>query len=94
VRELVVLDREHEHRSRLEVEGRRVLLKLAVESGRLGEQLVDPRCRLTEEEAAVPPGSARADAAALDEDDRLAVLGEKARRRTAGDAGADDDCVG
>jgi hypothetical protein len=94
VSQLVVFDREHEHGPRLEVEGHGALLQLAVERNRLGEQLVDPGRRLAEEEAAVPPRGAGADAASLDEDDRLAVLGEKTRRRAAADAGADDDRVG
>jgi hypothetical protein len=48
---------------------------------------------LAEEEAAVPPGSAGADAAAIEDENPLARLPKGARRRAAGDAGSDDDGV-
>jgi hypothetical protein len=80
---------------RAEVEGDRPLgLQLGVDRGRLGEELVDPRRGLAEEEAAVSPGRSRADPGPLDDEDALAALGEEARERAAGEAGARDDDVG
>ena len=94
VRELGLLDGEEEHRPLAQVERHRpLLLELAVPGDRLVEQLADPGGRLAEEEAAVPPGGAGADPAAVDDEHALAPLGEQARRRAAGDAGSDDDGV-
>jgi hypothetical protein len=56
--------------------------------------VVDPGGRLAEEEAAVPAGRSRADAAALDDRDALTALGEEARDRQPRDPPADDDGVG
>jgi hypothetical protein len=55
---------------------------------------VNPGGRLGEEEAAVATRCSRADAAPVDDDDLLARLRERPRRRAAGDAGSDDDGVG
>ena len=50
--------------------------------------------RLAEEEAAVPPGGAGADAAAVDDEGDIGPgLRESARRSAAGDAGSDDGDV-
>ena len=56
--------------------------------------LVDPRRRLAEEEATITARRAGSDAAALDEDDAVAALGEEPRNREARDSPADDDRVG
>jgi hypothetical protein len=70
-----------------------VILERGVDLDRLPKQVSDPACRLAKEEAAVSAGRAGADAAALDDDDALAALGQKARGGAAGDSGADDDDV-
>jgi hypothetical protein len=94
VRELRLLDGEHEQRPGAQVERNlALLLERPVPGDRLVEELVDPAGRLAEEEAAVPPRRARAEAAAVDDQDALAGLGERARRGAAGDAGPDDDGV-
>jgi hypothetical protein len=92
--ELGLLDREQEHGPLPQVERDRALLELPVPGERLVEQLADPRGRLAEEEAAVSPRGAGADAAAVDDEDVLARGREQTRRRAAGDAGSDDDDVG
>jgi hypothetical protein len=95
VPELGLLDGEHEHRPRAEVERHgALLLELEVPGDRLGEELADPARRLAEEKASVAAGGSGPDPAAVDDEDALARLGERARRRAAGDAGADDDGVG
>jgi hypothetical protein len=94
VRELIFLDREHELRPGPQVErDRPLVLEPAVPGDRLVQELVDPRRRLAEQEAPVPPGRARAEAAPVDDQDALARLCEETRRRAAGDAGSDDDGV-
>jgi hypothetical protein len=95
VGELRLLDGEEEHRPAAQVERHlAVVLERAVPGERLVEELVDPAGGLTEEEAAVAPRRARADAAAIDDEDALAGLRERVRRGAPGDAGADDDGVG
>jgi hypothetical protein len=94
VRELLLLDGEQEHRPGAQVERHLALLfERAVPPDRLVEELVDPAGGLAEEEAAVAPGRACADAAAVDDEDALAGLRERERRGAPGDAGADDDGV-
>jgi hypothetical protein len=94
VRKLRLLDGEHEERPGAQVERNlAILLERPVPRHRLVEELVDPAGRLAKEEAAVSPRRAGADAAAVDDQDALAGLGERARRRAAGDAGSDDDGV-
>jgi hypothetical protein len=90
---LGLLDGEQEHRPLAQVERHRPVLQLAVDLERLGEQLVDPRRGLREEEAAVSTRRAGADSARIDEEDIGACFGEEACGRAAGEAGADDDCV-
>jgi hypothetical protein len=94
VAELVLLRREEQHRPGAEVERDGALL---VEGGiprdRLGEELVDPRGGLREEEAAVAPGGAGADPAAVQENDVGPGFREGARGGAAGDAGSDDGDV-
>jgi hypothetical protein len=94
VRELRLLDGQQEERPGAEIEGHlAVLFERAVPGDRLVEELVDPAGGLAEEEAAVAPRGARADAAAVDDEDARAGLGERERRGAPGDAGADDDGV-
>jgi hypothetical protein len=94
VRKLLLLYGEQEQRPGVQIEGHvPVLLERAVPGDRLVEELVDPGRRLAEEEAAVAPGSPRSDAAAVDDEHARTGLGEKTRRRTACDAGSDDDRV-
>jgi hypothetical protein len=95
VGQLRLFDREQEHGPLAQVErDRPLVLERAVPADRLGEKLVNPGGRLGEEEAAVATRCSRADAAAVDDDDLLARLRERPRRRAAGDAGSDDDGVG
>jgi hypothetical protein len=94
VRKLRLLDGQQEQRPGAQVEGHLpVLLERPVPGDRLVEEVVEPASRLAEQEAAVAPRRARADAAAVDDEDARAGLGQEASRRAAGDAGADDDCV-
>jgi hypothetical protein len=94
MRELRLLDGQQEERPGPQIEGDLpVLLERPVPGDRLVEELVDPARRLAEEEAAVAPGGARADAATVDDEDARAGLGERERRGAPGDAGADDDGV-
>src|SRR6185312_13421311 len=92
-RELALLDREDEHRPRCEVEENWTVRDLLVDLERLCEEVVDPAERLAEEEAAVPPGRARADPAAVDHDDLRPSPRQERRRRATGDPRADDDGV-
>jgi hypothetical protein len=92
--ELTALDRQEEHRPRSQVEWNRpVLLELAIDLERLREQLIDPRRRLTEEEAPVSPGGTGADSTGVDERDARSCLGEEARGGAAREACADDNGV-
>jgi hypothetical protein len=94
VRELGLLDRDQEHRPLAQVERHgALLLEPPVPEDRLGEELADPARRLAEEEAAVPAGRSGPDPAAVDDEDTLARLRERAPRRAAGDSGSDDDGV-
>jgi hypothetical protein len=94
VGELCLLDGEQEHRPGAQVERHLALLfERAVAGDRLVEEIVDPAGRLAEQEAAVAPRRARADAAAVDDEDALARLRERERRGAPGDTGADDDGV-
>jgi hypothetical protein len=95
VRELGFLHGHQEQRPGAQVEGHLALvLERAVPGDPFVEELVDPVGRLAEEEAAVAARRAGADPATVDDEDAPAGLRERARRRAAGDAGADDDCVG
>jgi hypothetical protein len=92
--ELVLLHSQEQHRPGAKVERDGALcLERGVPRDRLREELVDPRGGLAEEEAAVSPGGAGADPAAVKEDDVGAGLREGARRSAAGDAGSDDGDV-
>jgi hypothetical protein len=92
--ELLLLDRQEEHRPGAEVERDRArLVERGVPGDRLREELVDPRSGLAEEEAAVAPGCAGADRAAIQQNDVGPGFRESARRGTAGDAGSDDGDV-
>jgi hypothetical protein len=94
MRELALLDGEHQHRPRAEVDRHRALVfERPVQVDRLVEQLVDPGRRLAEQEPPVPPRGARAETAPVDDEDVLARLCEETRRRAAGDARSDDDGV-
>jgi len=53
--------------------------------------LVDPRRRLSEEEASVPPGPAGPDSTSLDKNDFVAAVGGVPRNGEAGEPSADDD---
>jgi hypothetical protein len=92
--ELALLRRQEQHRPGAEVERDGALL---VEGGvpldRLGEELVDPRGGLREQEAAVAPGGTGADPAAVLENDVGPGFRESARRGATGDAGSDDGDV-
>jgi hypothetical protein len=93
--ELGLLDREQEHGPLPQLErDRALLLERAVPGESLGEELADPGRRLAEEEAAVAARRPCADAAAVDDEDALARLGEDTCSRAASDAGPDDDGVG
>jgi hypothetical protein len=92
--ELGLLDGEQEHRPLPQLERHRpFLLELLVPAEGLVEKLVDPRGRLPEEEPAVPTRRPGPDPTSVDDDDGLSGSREKARRRAAGDAGADDGGV-
>jgi hypothetical protein len=94
VAELVLLRRQEQHRPGVEVERDRALVvERGVPRDRLGEELVDPRGGLREEEAAVAPGGAGPDPAAVQENDVGPGFRESARRRATGDAGSDDGDV-
>jgi hypothetical protein len=95
VSELGLLHGHQEQRPGAQVEGHVALvLERPVPGDRLVEELVDPAGRLAEEEAAVAPRRAGADPVPVDDEDPPTDLRERARRRAAGDAGADDDGVG
>jgi hypothetical protein len=92
--ELVLLRRQQQPRPGAEVERDGALLaEGGVPRDRLGEELVDPRSGLREEEAAVAPGGAGADPAAVEKDDVGPGRRESARRGAAGNAGSDDGDV-
>ncbi len=95
VLELGLLGGEEQHRPRPELERDGPAgLELGVDRRRLGQELVDPRGGLPEEEAAVSPARPRADRAALDTDDRFAALSEVTRDGAPGQAAARDDRIG
>ncbi len=93
--ELLLLDREEEHRPRLEVERHGTFrLQPLVDRDGVLERILDPAGRLAKQEPAVSPRRARADPASLDDENAQALLREEPRRRTTGEAGPDDDRVG
>jgi hypothetical protein len=94
VLELALLDGQQEHGPRPQVEGNAdLVLELAVDVERLREQLVDPGSGLAEEEAAVSPRGAGADAPGVEEDDARTRLRQEPRAGASGEARADDDDV-
>jgi hypothetical protein len=92
--ELGLLDGEQEHRPLPQLERHRpFLLQLLVPAQGLVEELIDPRSGLTEEKPAVPTRRSGPDRTPVDDEDGLSGSREEARRRAAGDAGADDGGV-
>jgi hypothetical protein len=89
---LALFNCEDELGARPEIERYRpVLLQLRVDRRGLLQVLVDPRRRLPEEEASVPPGRAGPDSTSLDENDFVAALGGVPCDGEAGEPSADDD---